>query len=61
MRDEQIEEQIERCRRLRKFLTDGEMRDALLELARDYEERLKQQESEGFMLREPMPGEAERQ
>jgi hypothetical protein len=55
MRDEQIEEQIERCRRLRKFLTDGEMRDALRELAEDYEARLKQQESEGFMLRDSSP------
>ena len=56
MKDECIdfEEQIRRCRRLREFLTDGEMRDALEELAEDYEARLKRQNgggSKGFMLR----------
>jgi hypothetical protein len=51
MTDEDIEEQIERCRRLRKFLTDSELREALRDLAKDYEARLKRQEGEGFMLR----------
>ena len=47
-----LEEQIERCRRLRRFLTDAEMRDALEELAEAYEARLKQRKSGGgFMLR----------
>lgn len=50
-----IEEQIERCRRLRSLLTDEQMRDALEELAETYEARLKLPDSgggEGFMLRE---------
>ena len=47
-----LEEQIERCRRLRKFLTDDEMRDALEELAEAYEARLKQRKAKGFMLRD---------
>lgn len=49
-----LEEQIERCRRLRKYLTDDEMRDALEELAEAYEARLKRREGrsgKGFMLR----------
>ena len=53
MDDERTEliEKIERCRRLAKFLTDEEMRDALEQLAEDYEARLKRR-GEGFMLRE---------
>jgi hypothetical protein len=50
-----LREQIERCRRLRKFLTDDEMRDALEELAEAYEARLKRRQGrngEGFMLRD---------
>lgn len=57
MRDEviDIEEQIERCRRLAQFLTDDRMRDALRDLAEDYEARLQRRRDgagEGFMLRE---------
>ena len=53
MADELIDltEQIERCRRLAKFVTDEPMRHALAELAEDYEERLKRRNGEGFMLR----------
>ena len=47
-------EQIERCRRLANFLTDEEMRQALEELAEDYEARLKRRKrGNGFMLRDP--------
>ena len=57
MKNERIdlEEQIERCRRLRNLLTDEEMRDALEELVETYKARLKRQHSksgEGFMLRD---------
>lgn len=54
MNDEHIdlEEKIERCRRLRTYLTDEDLRDALEELAEDYEARLKRQKGEGFMLRD---------
>ena len=46
-------EQIERCRRLANFLTDDEMRQALEELAEDYEARLKRRKrGDGFMLRD---------
>lgn len=46
-------EQIERCRRLAKNLTDDEMRQALQDLAADYEARLKRRKARGgFMLRE---------
>jgi hypothetical protein len=56
MRNEQpdLEEQIERCRRLRTFLTDSQLRDALEELAADYEARLKRRGDacdRPFMLR----------
>jgi hypothetical protein len=53
MVDEQIEltEQIERCRRLAKFVTDEPMRNALAELAEDYEARLKRRNGKSFMLR----------
>ncbi len=47
-------EQIERCRRLANFLTDREMRQALEQLAEDYEARLKSRKAtngKGFMLR----------
>ncbi len=52
--DIDLEEQIERCRRIAKFLTDDEMRQALEELADDYEARLNRRRAEkggGFMLR----------
>jgi hypothetical protein len=55
MKDEHadLEEQIKRCRRLRNYLTDDEMRDSLEELAEQYEERLKGRDApgEGFLLR----------
>jgi hypothetical protein len=45
-------EQIERCRRLARFLTDEQMRDALQDLAEDYEAELKRRGGGGlFMLR----------
>lgn len=44
-------EQIERCRRLAKLLTDEQMRDALQDLADDYEAQLKRRSNGGFMLR----------
>ena len=44
-------EQIERCRRLASLLTDEQMRDALQDLAQDYEAELKRKANEGFMFR----------
>jgi hypothetical protein len=45
-------EQIERCRRLARFLSDEQMRRALEDLAADYEAELKRNPpGEGFMLR----------
>jgi hypothetical protein len=51
MEDERIDliEQIERCRRLAKSLTDEDMRSALEDLAEDYEAQLKRRRG-GFML-----------
>jgi hypothetical protein len=57
MEDERIDliEQIARCRRLARFLTDEQMRDALEDLAEEYEARLssvgRRPPGEGFMLR----------
>ncbi len=53
MEDERIEliEQIERCRRLARFLSDDQMRSALEDLAEDYESRLKRHGAEPFLLR----------
>lgn len=53
MEDERIDliEQIERCRRLARLLTDEQMRDALQDLAADYEAQLKREGDQGFMLR----------
>jgi hypothetical protein len=53
MEHEPIEliEQIERCRRLARFLTDEQMRNALEDLAEDYEAQLKRRSGAGFMLR----------
>lgn len=46
-------EQIQRCRRLARFLSDEQMRHALEDLAEDYEAELKRQRGAGtFMLRE---------
>jgi hypothetical protein len=53
--DTDLIEKIERCRRLANFLTDEEMRQALEELADDYEARLKRRwrsNGAGFMLRD---------
>jgi hypothetical protein len=53
--DTDLVEQIERCRRLATFLTDQDMRQALEELAEDYEARLKRRKRSnggGFMLRD---------
>lgn len=55
MEHEPIEliEQIERCKRLATVLTDEQMRNALEDLAADYEAQLKlRREGGGFMLRE---------
>lgn len=45
-------EQIERCRRLARSLSDEQMRSALEELAEDYESQLKRRPDRGFMLRD---------
>ena len=37
---------------MRTYLTDEELRDALEELAEDYETRLKRENGKGFMLRD---------
>jgi hypothetical protein len=51
--DTDLIEQIERCRRLANFLTDDEMRQALEDLAEDYEARLKRRKlGNGFMFRD---------
>jgi hypothetical protein len=59
MEDEQIdlEEQIERCRRLVSLLTDDEMRSPLRRLADDYEAELRRRRRSrngggSFMLRD---------
>ena len=44
-------EQIERCKWLARFLSDEQMRDALQDLAQDYEAELKRKGG-GFMLRD---------
>jgi len=54
MEDERVGlmEQIERCRRLARFLSDEQMRRALEDLAADYQAELKRNApGEGFMLR----------
>jgi hypothetical protein len=50
MRHEDLEEKIEQCERLAQWLTDGEMRNALDELAEDYRSRLRQRKARPFML-----------
>lgn len=44
-------EQIERCRRLARSVTDEDMRSALEDLADEYEMQLKQRGGKSFMLR----------
>jgi hypothetical protein len=53
MKQESIDlvRQIERCRRLASFLTDEQMRSALVDLADDYEAELKRRPEKPFMLR----------
>jgi hypothetical protein len=56
MDDEPVDliEQIERCRRLARHLTDDEMRQSLEKLAHAYEAKLKRKSGSGggnFMLR----------
>ena len=48
--DVQLKEQIARCRRLAREITDDEMRQSLEELAAEYEAKLKRRGG-GFMLR----------
>ena len=43
--------QAERCRRIASQMTDDEIRLSLEELAREYEESLRADRGEGFMLR----------
>ncbi len=45
-------EQIERCRRLARKLTDEQMRRSLEDLAADYEAQLTKRNRTGFMLRD---------
>lgn len=47
-----LAEQIERCRRLARLLSDEQMRIALEKLADDYEAQLKRRAEGGFMLRD---------
>ena len=47
-----LTEQIERCRRLARELTDDEMRHALEELAEAYEAKLRRPKGRSFMLRD---------
>ena len=49
MEQEDIERQIERCRRLASMMTDDEVRHSLEQMASEYEEHLAQP-SAGFML-----------
>jgi hypothetical protein len=48
-----LQEQIERCRRLARNLTDDELRRSLEELAEDYEAQLSRRKGKSFMLRDP--------
>jgi hypothetical protein len=50
MDDNEIEQQIERCRRLASMITDVDVRQSLEELAVEYEAKLKRRGG-GFMLR----------
>ncbi len=49
-RIEELEIKIERCRRLKNWMTDDEVREALEQLAREYEAELPSR-GEGFMIR----------
>lgn len=49
MEQDQIQHQVERCRRLASAMTDDEVRHSLEQLAREYEAQLPRRR-EGFML-----------
>lgn len=56
MEQDQIERQIERCRRLASVMTDDEVRQALERLACEYEARLPRRRG-SFMLGDASPRE----
>jgi len=51
MNDNEIEQQIERCRRLASMITDTDVRRSLEELAAEYEAQRSDGPSDSFMLR----------
>lgn len=51
MNDNEIEQQIERCRRLASMITDTDVRQSLEELAAEYEAQRSDRPSSTFMLR----------
>jgi hypothetical protein len=51
MNDNEIEQQIERCRRLASMITDTDVRQSLEELAAEYEAQRSNGPSGSFMLR----------
>ena len=51
MNDNEIEQQIERCRRLASMITDTDVRQSLEELAAEYEAQRSDGPSGTFMLR----------
>jgi len=56
MEQDQIERQIQRCRRIASMMTDDEVRQALERLAGEYEARLPRRRS-SFMLGDASPRE----
>ena len=48
----EIEQQIERCRRLASMITDTDVRQSLEELAEEYEAQRSDGRSTSFMLRQ---------
>jgi hypothetical protein len=50
MEEQEIKEQIERCRRIAEQMVDDEMRHALEDLAVEYEARLSEGGLENFMM-----------
>lgn len=55
MEQDQLERQIERCRRIASMITDEEVRLSLERLAKEYEARLTHKPG-SFMLRRDVPG-----
>jgi hypothetical protein len=51
MEEQEIKEQIERCRRIAEQMVDDEMRHALEDLAVEYESKLPESGVENFMLK----------